>query len=60
MKVSNNIIREEIFKLTRAICEKFLYNKFIVFIIFIALFVVYSFYISFSFCKTYPNSNLYY
>ena len=56
MKVSNSIIREEITKLTRTICENFLYNKFIVFIIFIALFVSYSFYISFSFCKTYPNS----
>ena len=56
MKVSNSIIREEITKLTRTICENFLYNKIIVFIIFIALFVIYSFYISFSFCKTYPNS----
>ena len=58
LKVSNNIIKEEISKLTRTICEKFLYNKFIVFIIFIALFVSYSFYITFSFCKTYPNSQL--
>ena len=49
MKVSNSIIREEITKLTRTICENFLYNKFIVFIIFIALFVSYSFYISFSY-----------
>ena len=56
MKVPNNILREEITKLTRRLCEKFLINKFIVFIIFIALFVSYSFYISFSFCKTYPNS----
>lgn len=58
LKVSNSIIKEEISKLTRTICEKFLYNKFIVFIIFIALFVSYSFYITFSFCKTYPNSQL--
>ena len=58
LKVSNSIIKEEITKLTRTICEKFLYNKFIVFIIFIALFVSYSFYITFSFCKTYPNSQL--
>ena len=58
LKVSNGIIKEEISKLTRTICEKFLYNKFIVFIIFIALFVSYSFYITFSFCKTYPNSQL--
>lgn len=58
MKVSNSIIKEEISKLTRTICEKFLYNKFIVFIIFIALFVSYSFYITFSFCKTYLNSQL--
>ena len=56
MKVSNSILREEITRLTRTICENFLYNKFIVFIIIIALFVSYSFYISFSFCKTYPNS----
>ena len=56
MKLSNNISREEVTKLTRTICEKFLYNKFLVFIIFIALFAIYSFYISFSFCKTYPNS----
>ena len=58
LKVSNSIIKEEISKLTRTICEKFLYNKFIVFIIFIALFVSYSFYITFSFCKTYLNSQL--
>ena len=58
LKVSNSIIKEEISKLTRTICEKFLYNKFIVFIIFIALFVSYSFYITFSFCKTYTNSQL--
>ena len=58
MKISNNIIKEEINKLTKSISQKFLYYKFLVFIIFIAISASYSFYISFSFCKTYPHTQV--
>ena len=57
-KTSNNLIKIELTEITKKICLKFLFNKFILFSFFVVLIIIYSFYVCFSFCKVYPYTQL--
>lgn len=57
-KTSNNLIKIELTEITKKICLKFIFNKFILFSFFVLLIIIYSFYVCFSFCKVYPYTQL--
>jgi len=57
-KTSNNLIKIELTEITKKICLKFIFNKFILFSFFVLFIIIYSFYVCFSFCKVYPYTQL--
>jgi hypothetical protein len=59
MKISNKILNVKIVELTEKLCTKFFHHKIIILIAFIVLIASYSYYVSFSFCTVYPNSQLF-
>ena len=59
MKISNKILNVKIKELTEKLCTKFFHHKIIILIAFIVLIASYSYYVSFSFCTVYPNSQLF-
>jgi hypothetical protein len=56
IKISNIVLKNEMTELTKTISQNFLYNKFLIFDLFIGIIVSYSYYVSFCFMKVYPNT----
>lgn len=59
MRLSEQRVNLEIYKITYNICMDYLHNKIIIFLISLLFIFLYSFYICFSFCAVYKNTQLY-
>ena len=57
-KSSNILVKRDLVQITKKLCLKFLFNKFILFSVLLLFIVFYSFYVCFSFCKVYPYTQL--
>ena len=58
MKIQNKILNGKVVELTEILCVKFFQNKMKTLWVLIILIASYSYYISFSFCTVFPNSQL--
>ena len=58
MKIQNKILNGKVVELTKILCVKFFQNKMKTLWVLIILIASYSYYISFSFCTVFPNSQL--
>ena len=58
LKIQNKFLNAEIIELTKKLCYKFLRHKILSLFSLVLLIITYSYYISFSFCKVYKNTQI--